>query len=204
MRVITTKTGALSTLIDVLLHNKNSIDQTYVLIFPYSDHRILLACCSFKKESSISNSFYRRNLSAINTKKIVDELKNTSFDFLSNVYDAEVEYFLFKGIFLKIIQKFAPLKLSKSNDKRKKVPWFDNELLKARRLCDRLFSIYKKTSSLVDKLKLTDQRGIYQTLLRNKKDLFYMDKTPTDFTNSKNFWNFYQALCINQKVIQVM
>ena len=55
-----------------------------------------------------------------------------------------------------------------------------------------------------DKLKFTDQRGICQTLLRNKKVLFYMDKTPKDFTNSKNFWNFYQALCINQKMIQVM
>ena len=134
----------------------------------------MLACCHFKKESSIANSFYRRNLSAINTKKIVDELKNTSFDFLSNVYDAEVKYFFFKRIFLKIIQKFAPLKLSKSkDDKRKKVPWFDNELLKARRLCDRLFSIYKKTTPLDDKLKLTDQRGIYQTLLRN---IIYIDE----------------------------
>ena len=34
---------------------------------------------------------------------------------------------------------------------------------------------------------------MYQTLLRNKKVLFSMDKTQKDFTNSKNFWNFYQS-----------
>ena len=161
-RVITTKIGTSSTAIDVMLHNHNSLDQTQVIDFPHSDHCIVLTCCHFKREFSNISACYRRYLNPNNIKRIIDALRITSFDFLSDVYDVELKYFFFKRILLKIIKKLAPLKLS-SNRKKKKLPWFDNDLLRARRFCDKLLTKYKRSSSNDDKISFTEQRNSYQT-----------------------------------------
>ncbi len=81
IRVITTKAGTSSTLIDVILHNRNAINKTHVINFPYSDHCILLALCKFSSEKPRRNETYRRNLNASNVDRIIDELKVTSLYF---------------------------------------------------------------------------------------------------------------------------
>ena len=71
--------------------------------------------------------------------------------------------------------------------------WFDNDLLRARRLCDQLYTLFKKSTSSINKVNYIDSKNYYQKLLRDKKIDFYINKTPIGFTNSKNFWEFYQS-----------
>ena len=92
-----------------------------------------------------------------------------------------------------IINKYAPLKLLNNNNKRKNLPWFDRELFVERRLCDKLYSKFKKFNNFCDKEVFIDQRNYYQKLLRLKKIKYYTDKTASDFKNSKKFWEFYQS-----------
>ena len=70
--------------------------------------------------------------------------------------------------------------------------WFDNDLLRARRLC-KLYTSFKKSTSSFNKVNYIDSKNYYQKLLRDKKIDFYINNTPKDFTNSKNFWEFYQS-----------
>jgi hypothetical protein len=192
-RNVTTKCSTSSTLIDVMLHNNNCIDKTFVIDFPFSDHCLVLSICKFNAVNSKSISRYKRSLNPQNLTTIIDELKKTDFQFLCDVYDAENKYFFFKQLLINILNKYAPCKLVKSRAKVKQLPWFDNDLLKERRLCDKLYSKFKKSSSNDDKYIYIQQRNIYQRLLRDKKISYFFDKTPKDIKNSKKFWEFYQS-----------
>jgi hypothetical protein len=123
---------------------------------------------------------------------IVEHIKSIKFDFLDSIVDAENKYFLFKRLLFNSINLFAPLKLVKIKKRYKNLPWFDNELMKLRRKCDKLFSMYKISSSVFDKQLYDNVKTNYQKRLREKKILYLIDKTPKDFTNSKNL-GLYQA-----------
>ncbi len=109
-------------------------------------------------------------------EKIVEHIKSIKFDFLDSIVDAENKYFLFKRLLFNGINLFAPLKLVKIKKRYKNLPWF-----------------VWKSSSVFDKQLYDNVKTNYHKRLREKKILYFIDKTPKDFTNSKNFWELYQA-----------
>ena len=84
-RTVTTKCNSSSTLIDVLLHNNNSIEETHVIDFPFSDHCFVLALCKFYSLKPEVKQAYKRNLIPDIVYKIVKLMLKTDISF-SNAY----------------------------------------------------------------------------------------------------------------------
>jgi hypothetical protein len=93
---------------------------------------------------------------------IVEHIKSIKFDYLDSIVDAENKYFFFKRLLFNSINLFAPLKLVKIKKKVQKSSLIDNELMKLRRKCDKLFSMYKKSSSVFDKQLYDNVKTNYQ------------------------------------------
>ena len=66
-------------------------------------------------------------------------------------------------------------------------------MVRARRNCDKLFSKWKKSQTLVNKEKHVEARNAYQRMLRDKKISYYKDQTASGFDHNKLFWEFYQS-----------
>jgi hypothetical protein len=142
-----------------------------IIDFPFSDHCFVLALCKFYSLKPEVKQAYKRNLKPDIVEKIVEHIKSIKFDFLDSIVDAEMKYFFFKRLLFNSINIFAPLKLVKIKKRYKNLPWFDNELMKLRRKCDKLFSMYKKSSSVFDKQLYDNVKTNYQKRLREKKIL---------------------------------
>jgi hypothetical protein len=147
-----------------------------IIDFPFSDHCFVLALCKFYSLKPEVKQAYKRNLKPDIVEKIVEHIKSIKFDFLDSIVDAENKYFLFKRLLFNGINLFAPLKLVKIKKRYKNLPWF-----------------VWKSSSVFDKQLYDNVKTNYHKRLREKKILYFIDKTPKDFTNSKNFWELYQA-----------
>ena len=61
-RTVRTKAQFSSTLIDVILHNNASINNTAVINFPFSDHDLVLCECNFKTSKFIPTMIYSRKI----------------------------------------------------------------------------------------------------------------------------------------------
>ena len=182
-----------STLIDVVLHNGNNISHTSVIDFPYSDHRLIKTNCKFKAMENKAFKSYKRNLNNKAIDKIIHDINNIDFNFLNDVKDVDNRYFFFKKLIVDTMNYHAPLKFINKKHKIDSQPWFDIDLLHARRKCDKLSTIFKKTSNLCDKQNFLDSRNAYQKLLKTKKIDYYSDKTPGNIKNGKKFWEFYYS-----------
>jgi exonuclease III len=197
-RVAFTKNYSSSTLIDVILHNKNNILNTSVIDFPYSDHKIVFCNCNFESLKSETPNRMSRKINAKTLQKIVDDIAAIDFSTLNCFSDLNERWFFFKQIFNKVIDDNAPLKKSKPRHERN-LPWYDNDLRKAERKCSKLFVKSKKYPSSVDiKENFLEARRNYQSLLRSKKTEFFKNKTPKDFKSAKDFWEF-QASSVKVK-----
>ena len=98
-RTVCTKTSTSSTLIDVLLHNKNSIIRTGVINFPFSDHCILIAEFTFDsvKDHHQISSFRMLDESAL--QAITNEIGDMDLSMLESIQDVSVRWLVFKSIF---------------------------------------------------------------------------------------------------------
>ncbi|CAF1009815.1 unnamed protein product [Brachionus calyciflorus] len=130
-----------STLIDLLLHNSNLIDDSDVIDCPFSDHHIVVAKLSIKKPSNTFQKIKCRNLSAANMAKVIETIDNTEFKLLKESDTINDKWLNFKNIILKIVDQVAPLReISLKNINQ--FPWYDEELLRLRHMKD---SYYKRS-----------------------------------------------------------
>ena len=183
-----------NTLIDIVLHNGNKVQQSSVIDFPYSDHKMILTECKFRSEKNMVKSIERRRFNEKIIDAIVDDIGKINFEFINDVKDVDNRYFFFKKLIIEVIEKHAPLKQVKCmKRKHPALPWYDNDLRRLSRECDKLYAKYKKSSLFEDKDEFIARRNVYQKLLRDKKINYFASKTSKDIKNSRKFWEFYQS-----------
>ena len=79
----------------------SSIDTVHVIDFPFSDHSIVIAECKFDSlDKGFDLSSYIRNLNDKNINLILNDLKNSDFNFIDDIHDAEVKYFYIKRLIM--------------------------------------------------------------------------------------------------------
>ena len=180
------------TLIDVVLHNKNSVLDTLVLQFPFSEHRIVVMKCIFKaaKFQPIIKLSRKLNESTIN--KIATKINGTDFSIMNEIKNVDLRWQCFKKTILNFIDEDAPVKKVKER-KMKSVEWYDEELLKKR---DHSISLYVRycNSKLHSDLEIFKEcRRDYQKLFKKKRIEYFLKKSAGSFKSSKQFWEFYSS-----------
>ena len=121
-----------SSLIDVVLHNKNDIVSTKIVEFPYSDHDIVVVNCNIVAKKCSKDLVFARKLSSKKIDEIALELNEIDFSILNEIKNVNLRWSLFKQIIINSINNVAPLRKCKSR-KLKSLPWYDGELIKAER-----------------------------------------------------------------------
>ena len=74
------------TLIDVVLHNSNSIESTKVVEFPFSDHRIVFTNCYFKSIKWTPEIKLSRKINKDSIPKIFNSLSQIDFNCLKSIW----------------------------------------------------------------------------------------------------------------------
>ena len=178
-----------SSLIDVILHNGDSIEDTKTFMLPFTDHALVVATCNFNTLSSSSTVFFTRSLNEVKLTAIAEVLSDIDFSILDQVADVNLRWRNFKQIVLNVVNTEAPLK-KKRPRKHDPVPWFDSELLAHSRQVDKLHSKFILTNDHHDHEHFKSARNKYTSLFRKKKTEFYLNKS-TKGMPSRAFWDLY-------------
>ncbi|RNA03789.1 RNA-directed DNA polymerase from mobile element jockey-like [Brachionus plicatilis] len=188
----TNKTKTTSTLIDLLLHNGNLIEETDVIPCPFSDHNFVVASLLIKKPNETYKTIKCRNLCQSNQLEICSQIKKANFKSLQSLKTIEEKWHFVKGEILNVIDRIAPERIVKIK-KSSYFPWYDDELIKLKHLKDSAYKRSKRTLDQNDK----DIYEYYNKLFKDYNDQklieYFKDKSLNDFKNSKKFWEFYSS-----------
>ncbi len=97
-----------STLIDVIIHNKDLIKKTKVVSCPYSDHKFVLASINVDKHKPEPEIIWSRNLSENNIKLIEDELIKQDYSKIDKLYSSNEKWEYLKKLIITALDKIAP------------------------------------------------------------------------------------------------
>jgi hypothetical protein len=181
-----------STLIDVIIHNKDLIKKTKVVSCPYSDHKFVLASINVDKHKPEPEIIWSRNLSENNIKLIEDELIKQDYSKIDKLYSSNEKWEYLKKLIITALDKIAPLKKI-TIKQQNKFPWFDLELYRSKKARDISYSKAIKSRLANDWDTYRDARNNFHKLNRSKLLSFFEKKGTKDFKNSKKFWDFYKT-----------
>ena len=184
--------SASSTLIDVLLHNKDLVSETKVINCPYSDHKFIVGAIKIDSDKPKPDIFWSRNLSEKNLLLIEEKLVKADFSRLDSLKTSDDKWLFLKDKILTVLDTLAPLKkvtLKKEN----KFPWFDLELYRAKHNRDISYSLAIKSKINADWESYKEARRNFHSLNRSKIIGHFEKCNMKDFKNSKKFWEFYRS-----------
>jgi len=134
-----------STLIDVLIHNKDLIIDTRVIGCPFINyHKFIVGSIKLDKQKPDSEVFWSRNLSDANIKLLEVELSQIDYLKIDKLYTANDKWEYLKTSILQKLDKIAPLKKVTMKSKNK-FPWFDLELFRVKKARDISYAIAIKS-----------------------------------------------------------
>ena len=201
-RVVRTSTS----LLDVVLHNSDLIQEIINVDCPFSDHKFVLFSINVKSIKTNEFMISCRNLSEKNMPNIVNAISEIDFGFIKKLRTVNEKYSAFSSALLKIIDKIAPLKSVKIKDKDDQTPWVDLELFQFKNIRYKAYSCCSvELRNIVNlralnimteenKIKLSElevnyneykkfydySKSNYQRLYRNKITDYFQTKTIKD------------------------
>lgn len=182
-----------NTIIDLILHNGDLIDETDTIECPFSDHNFILAKLTIKKQTAIRKNILCRNLSQDNLIKISSLVDCIDLRELKNYETIEDKWIFVRDKFVSIVDEVAPLReicVNLSNQ----FPWYDQDLISAKHSKDASYKKYKRSLLSADKDVFEFYKRQFKKLNDEKLIEFFKDKTVNDFKNAKKFWKFYSPL----------
>ena len=187
--------------IDVIFtYSINLVKQISLIDCPFSDHHFFL--CSLNLMSPKPNKIFisSRCLNAKTVNLIKLEIENVPFDLIDLVPSPEEKWYIFKKLFMEVVDSVAPVKKFKL--KENSLPWVDAELRNWFNIRDKLLvlahsSSEARTGPAWDNYK--EMRNYCKSQLKLKMKKFYEDKTASHFQSSKKFWNFYKSVVKTKK-----
>ncbi len=165
------KTSA--TLLDVIISNKLSSVENFVINCPFSDHCFIGASFNIKATQNKKQiTVWKRNLSPANLKIISGKILLINFDKLENM-NLEDKWIFFKTSILNILDTIAPFKNVQVSLKKKKFPWFDKELKDLSIEKEKVHSRAKISKSSQDWCDLKNIVARFKKLYRLKLKQFF-------------------------------
>ena len=123
-----------STLLDVILHNGDTIAYSDVIGCPFSDHKFVVASLMFPSLKHKVPVFTSRCLTEANLKKIEDLLLTSGdcFKDIDELIGPDSKLNCFQSTLIDIINKICPEKRVKRKSSNVKPSWKDHELIVAK------------------------------------------------------------------------
>ncbi|RNA01855.1 RNA-directed DNA polymerase from transposon BS [Brachionus plicatilis] len=140
------ETNKSETLIDVVLHNGNLVEQAKVVNCPFSDHDFIVVNIKMVKPQEAHKTIKCRNLNNKNLEIVNDLLDKINFNRLANSDDINKKWGLIKSEIVKVLDEVGPIKTVRLRNKNI-FPWFDDELLYARYCRDSNYKNLVKTGN---------------------------------------------------------
>ena len=181
-----------STLIDVLIHNKDLITKTEVADCPFSDHKFILGSLKLEKNKQNEHLSFSRNFSEKNLKLIGSKLQKLDLSNMDQLNNCDDKWKFLKKSFMTVIDRVSPLKKVTIKEEIK-CPWFDPELTKAKSTRNSSYASFVESGTDQSWNLYKDARKNFQYLNRVKMKKYFEDKGIKDFKNSKKFWQFYKS-----------
>ena len=181
-----------STLLDVIIHNKNLITGTQVIDCPYSDHKFIVGAIDIKKFNPKPQIFWSRSLSEKNLKLMSEYLSSADFSGITNHNSVNDKWEHVRKIFIEKLDKIAPLKKVTLKSENK-FPWFDLELYKIKKARDTSYAKAIKSKTETDWEIYKENRSRFHKSNRLKLINYFEKQGTKDFKNSKKFWDFYKS-----------
>jgi hypothetical protein len=104
----------------------------------------------------------------------------------------ELKWKIFKDKILHLLDKIMPEETIYIKTKDF-FPWIDNDLLYIKHLRDSSYKNYKKNDSIDDYENYKDFRALFDKIYFENMIEYFKKQTPSDFKNSKKFWQFYST-----------
>ncbi|CAF0801056.1 unnamed protein product [Brachionus calyciflorus] len=174
----TNTTKCSSTLIDLLLHNGDLVDETDQLFK--------------KKESTVLKEISCRNLSSENLLKINSAIEKIDFKQI-RIFDViNYKWKFVKEEITKVMDEIAPIrKITLKNPNQ--FAWYDDDLMRLKHQKDSSYKQYVRSNSLIDK-EIYDKFNISIKKLNEDKLIdYFKDKPINDFKSSKKFRQYYSS-----------
>ena len=180
-------------LIDVILHNGNSLINTDTLDCPFSDHRFVIANLKFQQAKRTKPFFYGRNLCQKNLIEIITNINLLDFNYITEDLPIDIKWTTLKSDISEIVDSIAPKKQIISSYKAK-FPWSDGHLQSLKRLRDNSYKNFRLNPTFDSQNYYKNCRTLYQSEMRIKMIKYFKSKSNiNDFRNSKNYWEFYSS-----------
>lgn len=180
-------------LIDVVIHNDDFIEEVKVVPCPFSDHQFVSTFIKINKPNLKFKNIQCRNLCEENLIKINNEISSLDFKFLTELKSIDDKWLSFKNLILSILDKYAPLK-EKTVRNSDQFGWYDDQLYSVRAKRDKLYKVYAESKSQRDFEAFQLAKSEFEKLNNQKLIEYFKDKTLNNFKNSKKYYEFYSSL----------
>ncbi|RMZ98144.1 RNA-directed DNA polymerase from mobile element jockey-like [Brachionus plicatilis] len=172
------------TLIDILLHNGDLVNETSVVKCPFSDHCFITAELLLAKPDNRPKTITCRNLSIKNLTKIYESIDCIEFKRMHLFNNIEDKWCFFKNELMKIIDQISPLRkitVGQSNY----FPWFDDELIGLKKNRDIAYKKLSESESSFDKMIYDYLKRAYKDLNEEKIIEYFKNKSMSDFKKKR-------------------
>lgn len=163
----------------------------------FTDHNLVAISRKTKIPKSGTNVVFKRSLKHFSDSCFLDECQHID---LSDVYtenDPEMALDLFQNIFMKIVNKNAPLR--KFTCKSKTAPWIDDHLKGLMKQRDEAKNISVKSGILDHRLKYCELRNKVTKLNKTKKREHYRKRICDVKYDGKKLWNVLNEIMGRKK-----
>uniref|UniRef100_A0A669EJS2 Reverse transcriptase domain-containing protein n=1 Tax=Oreochromis niloticus TaxID=8128 RepID=A0A669EJS2_ORENI len=186
-----------STLIDLILTNvPHKFLSLGVFCNDLSDHCVVATCRNTKIPKCKPRIIYKRNFKIFNEQAFQYDLSMANWEYLNLIPDIHLAWDYFKKIFMKILNKHAPIR--KIRVKGRENPWFSSELSESIHQRNVTWAKARKSDSLTDWLDFRKLRNKCTTLIKKAKSEYYLSVTSENLNNPQKFWKVIKSLSINK------
>ena len=195
--------GYATSSIDVVFYNnQDSVIQSLVLPFIFSNHRFVLSSLNFDAAKAEGQFVMTRVLNEKSLNELKTELSNTDTRIIDNFQCNNEKWHVIKSLITSALNKHAPIKKIRLK-KCERYPWIDNELQQQMAQRNKLYAIFNeaKVSKIgsIEWSNFKEQRKVVQTMSRAKMTDFFKEKCSKSFKTPKKYWSFYKSIVKTKK-----
>ena len=183
-----------STLIDhILVNNNDKFVQSGTITLGLSDHNLIYCTRKISKgQINDHNTVKIRSTKNFDSTMFVEELEKVDWSCCTLSDCVETNWNVFRDVFLKIINQFAPIKEIRL--KQRTEPWMDHDILELIKERDRLLNIFRKSKNVEDHKNFSKVRNLLQRKIKKAKTEHISTKLEENKEDPKKLWQQLKSL----------
>ena len=183
-----------STLIDhILVNNNDKFVQSGTIALGLGDHNLIYCTRKISKgQINDHNTVKIRSMKNFDSTMFVEELEKVDWSCCTLSDCVETNWNVFRDVFLKIINQFAPIKEIRL--KQRTEPWMDHDILELIKERDRLLNIFRKSKNVEDHKNFSKVRNLLQRKIKKAKTDHISTKLEENKEDLKKLWQQLKSL----------